>query len=157
MIQPNGFQKDIVSVRIGELIRRRRKELDLTQKDLAKKLNVTAQQIQKYESGVNCLRIDKLIEFCQALALPISYFFLTAYQTQSVLRESSGDSFEGGKKHDNTAGSKITLQEIDTFLLQFLTLKDETKSYIMALVNDLSKAQKPPENQYERDVSREDD
>jgi transcriptional regulator with XRE-family HTH domain len=156
MIQPNEYRRDIVSVRIGELIRRRRKELDLTQKDLAKMLNITAQQIQKYETGANCLRIDKLIEFCEALVLPVSYFFLTAYQTQSVLREPGGDNFEDERKLESIKDSKVTLQEIDAFFLQFLLLKDETKSYIMALVNELSNAQKPHEKQYERDSGEED-
>ncbi|MDR0632543.1 MAG: helix-turn-helix domain-containing protein [Holosporales bacterium] len=157
MALPSEYHKDAVSVRIGELIRKRRKELSLTQKDLAQKLNITAQQIQKYETGVNCPKIDRMIEFCQVLILPVSYFFLTAAQTPSVLQESASEEFEVGTGKDKPAAPKVTLQEIDEFLMQFLLLKDETKSYIIALVNDLSKAQRGFAPEHNKDANKEDD
>lgn len=58
---------DSTSVWLGTLIRSRRKQLGLTQKDIAARLGLTPQQIQKYESGVDALRITRLLEFSQAL------------------------------------------------------------------------------------------
>jgi transcriptional regulator with XRE-family HTH domain len=52
-----------------------------TQMKVAKKLNVTHQQIQKYEKGINGLSAEKLIEFCMAYDVPINIFqYGDAYQ-----------------------------------------------------------------------------
>ena len=52
-----------------------------TQMKVAKKLNVTHQQIQKYEKGINGLSAEKLIEFCIAYDVPINIFqYGDAYQ-----------------------------------------------------------------------------
>lgn len=55
------------NVKLGDLIRKRRKLCKLTQKDLAKHLGISVQQMQKYESGknrisaVNLITIEELI------------------------------------------------------------------------------------------------
>lgn len=58
---------DSTSAWLGTLIRSRRKQLGLTQKDIATRLGLTPQQVQKYESGVDALRVTRLLEFSQAL------------------------------------------------------------------------------------------
>ena len=63
------------SKEIGGLIRGRRKELGLSQEHLAEILDVSYQQVQRYESGRNKLDAEKLQIVAQALQVPVSYFF----------------------------------------------------------------------------------
>lgn len=46
--------------KLGALIRKKRKSLGMTQTDLAKRLGVTFQQIQKYEAGESIISPYKL-------------------------------------------------------------------------------------------------
>lgn len=45
-----------MSKEIGEKIKRRRKELGISQESLAEILGVTYQQVQRYENGTNKLK-----------------------------------------------------------------------------------------------------
>lgn len=63
------------SKKIGERLRDLRKRRDLTQEQLAVIVDVTFQQIQKYENGSTRMNTDKLQAVAQALGVPISAFF----------------------------------------------------------------------------------
>jgi transcriptional regulator with XRE-family HTH domain len=56
-------------------MRERRFELDITQDQLGKKLGVSFQQIQKYETGRNRVSAARLFDICKALGLPLSSMF----------------------------------------------------------------------------------
>lgn len=60
---------------VGERIRERRAELGLTQEDLGNVLQISYQQIQKYETGANRVSAGRLFEIATALAVGIAYFF----------------------------------------------------------------------------------
>jgi transcriptional regulator with XRE-family HTH domain len=60
---------------VGQRIRRRRRELKLTQERLGELLELTFQQVQKYEKGVNRVSAGRLYEIAGVLGVPISYFF----------------------------------------------------------------------------------
>ncbi len=60
---------------VGQRIRWRRRELRLTQDKLGELLNLTFQQVQKYEKGVNRVSAGRLFEISSVLGVPISYFF----------------------------------------------------------------------------------
>jgi transcriptional regulator with XRE-family HTH domain len=60
---------------IGQLIRQRRMELGLRQEDLARRLNVTQHQLQKYEVGENRISASRLADCARLLDVPISWFF----------------------------------------------------------------------------------
>ncbi|MFA4995362.1 MAG: helix-turn-helix transcriptional regulator [Bdellovibrionales bacterium] len=56
-------------------MRLRRKFCGLSQKQLAKFVGVTFQQIQKYESGANRMGSSRLYQISQVLSVPVAYFF----------------------------------------------------------------------------------
>lgn len=58
---------DPADLRIGAEIRRRRELQRLTQDALAKACNVTFQQIQKYERGVNRVSAARLLQIAECL------------------------------------------------------------------------------------------
>lgn len=60
---------------VGQRIRWRRRELKLTQERLGELLELTFQQVQKYEKGVNRVSAGRLYEIAGVLNVPISYFF----------------------------------------------------------------------------------
>lgn len=63
---------------LGDLLKSYRRSLGITGKALGQKLNVSQQQISRYERGVNALNIDMLMNFFQALEMDdneIEYVF----------------------------------------------------------------------------------
>jgi transcriptional regulator with XRE-family HTH domain len=64
-----------VDFHVGERIRQRRAELGLTQEDLGVALQISYQQIQKYETGTNRVSAGRLFEIGGVLGVDISYFF----------------------------------------------------------------------------------
>jgi Predicted transcriptional regulators len=53
----------------------RRLSLGLTQTKVAQAINVTFQQIQKYEKGTNGVSSSRLMQLAQFLKVPITYFY----------------------------------------------------------------------------------
>lgn len=60
---------------VGAVIRSRRRQLEMTQHQVAERLGLTFQQIQKYERGANRVSASKLSEIAAVLGVPVSYFF----------------------------------------------------------------------------------
>lgn len=60
---------------VGQRVRWRRRELKLTQEKLGELLDLTFQQVQKYEKGVNRVSAGRLYEISSVLGVPISYFY----------------------------------------------------------------------------------
>lgn len=71
-------------VEIGKRIRLRRLESKMSQTELAEKVGVTFQQIQKYEGGQNRPGTDRLIQISRALAVPLSFFIEVLDQRRKV-------------------------------------------------------------------------
>jgi transcriptional regulator with XRE-family HTH domain len=60
---------------VGNRLRLRRTELGMSQEELGRRLKLTFQQIQKFESGSNRISASYLYEIAQILRVPVSYFF----------------------------------------------------------------------------------
>ena len=60
---------------VGRRVRSRRLECRLSQTELADRIGVTFQQVQKYEKGVNRIGAGRLQRISEALEVPISFFF----------------------------------------------------------------------------------
>ena len=56
-----------LDVALGSRIRLRRRELGLSQEQLARQIGITFQQVQKYEHGTNRVSFSRLVEIAQAL------------------------------------------------------------------------------------------
>ena len=70
-----------IDEKIGAIIRNRRQDLGLTQAALGKLINVTFQQVQKYENGTNSLSAARLVQIARALKMPIEELFNTNVYT----------------------------------------------------------------------------
>ena len=67
--------EDNFNVHLGKKLRMRRLSLGLTQTKVAHAINVTFQQIQKYEKGTNGVSSNRLMQLSMFLKVPITYFF----------------------------------------------------------------------------------
>ena len=63
------------NIHLGKKLRMRRLSLGLTQTKVAQAINVTFQQIQKYEKGTNGVSSSRLMQLSQFLKIPITYFY----------------------------------------------------------------------------------
>lgn len=67
--------KHPVDVHVGKRIRHRRWMLGVTQQQLADKVGIKFQQIQKYETGMNRVSASRLWDIADALDVPVAFFF----------------------------------------------------------------------------------
>ncbi|MCB1355724.1 MAG: helix-turn-helix transcriptional regulator [Maritimibacter sp.] len=67
--------KHPVDVHVGKRIRHRRWMVGMTQQQLAEKVGIKFQQIQKYETGMNRVSASRLWDISEALSVPVDFFF----------------------------------------------------------------------------------
>ena len=68
---------------VGSRLKRLRLKVDITQAELSKRVNVSYQQIQKYESGANRISVSRLWEFCEVFGVLPNYFYLNLLDEQA--------------------------------------------------------------------------
>lgn len=76
--------------KIGDFIKKKRKEKGLTQKELAEKLEITDRAISKWERGINCPDISLLKDLCKILETDINEL-LSGKELDKVSKEDSED------------------------------------------------------------------
>ena len=71
---------------LGSKLRMRRLSLGLTQTKVAQAINVTFQQIQKYEKGTNGISSLRIMQLSNFLKVPVVFFFedFPSYQGGSL-------------------------------------------------------------------------
>ena len=64
-----------VDVHVGGRVRLRRMQLGMSQQKLGEHLQLTFQQIQKYEKGTNRISSSRLFDLSRVLDVPVRFFF----------------------------------------------------------------------------------
>jgi transcriptional regulator with XRE-family HTH domain len=72
-----------VDIHVGKKVRQRRWLVGMTQQQLAGKVGIKFQQIQKYETGANRVSASRLWDIAATLDVQISYFFEGLEQDKS--------------------------------------------------------------------------
>lgn len=80
-----------VDVHVGKRIRHRRWMVGMTQQQLAERVGIKFQQIQKYETGMNRVSASRLWDISEALDVPVSFFFEGMVDGEDVDRPGAGD------------------------------------------------------------------
>jgi transcriptional regulator with XRE-family HTH domain len=62
-------------IHVGSRVRYRRMIIGMSQEKLGEKMNLTFQQIQKYEKGTNRIGASRLFQLSKILNVEIGYFF----------------------------------------------------------------------------------
>lgn len=119
-------QKTVLDYFIGARIRRLRTERGMTMNDLAARLNLSYQQVQKYETGANRLSAAQLFILAQIFSVPLTAFF-PAQEEREDLRGSAPP--HGG-----------VLRPILTANQCFSTLSPEMQTAVCALIKAAAQA-----------------
>ncbi|MCV6594110.1 MAG: helix-turn-helix domain-containing protein [Silicimonas sp.] len=82
--------KHPVDVHVGKRIRHRRWLVGMTQQQLAEKVGIKFQQIQKYETGMNRVSASRLWDIASSLSVPVSFFFEGLAAQETVLEPTEG-------------------------------------------------------------------
>ena len=74
---------------LGSKLRLRRLALGLTQTKVAQAINVTFQQIQKYEKGTNGISSMRIMQLANFLKVPVVYFYedFASYEGDNIKAE----------------------------------------------------------------------
>ncbi len=118
----------LLNQHLGKKLRLRRTSLGLTQTQVAQAINVTFQQIQKYEKGTNGVSSARLLQLANFLKVEIKFFF-EDYQDSSeanknVVNQSLNYSFL------SKLLSELSLDEKNRVLQLLSTDKKEVKKVI---------------------------
>ena len=76
----------LIDQTVGERIRKRRTDLEISQPELAEQVGVTYQQLQKYENGKNRISAGRLYDIAKILKTSIAYFYEGLDQVHSAVR-----------------------------------------------------------------------
>ena len=109
---------------VGERIRDRRNDLNMSLEALAQLVNVGRQQLAKYEKATNRVSASMLFEISKALKVPMSYFFVGLKNHDLIHRfpphgspedRGSADAYYGRGRHphklDETGWEKISISD----------------------------------------------
>ena len=69
------MELDDVERHIGKQIKMLRMAQKMSQKDLAEKMGITYQQVQKYEAGLNRISVSRLWQICTIFAITPNFLF----------------------------------------------------------------------------------
>ena len=74
---------------LGNMLKMRRLALGLTQTKVAQAINVTFQQIQKYEKGTNGISSLRIMQLANFLKVPVVYFYedFSSYEGETFANE----------------------------------------------------------------------
>ena len=64
-----------IDTHVGSRVRMRRMMLKMSQEKLGDALDITFQQVQKYEKGTNRISASRLQQISNILQVPVSFFF----------------------------------------------------------------------------------
>ena len=73
-------RRDAVDTLVGQNIRIIRQDRGMSQTELGRKIDVTFQQVQKYENGTNRVGSGRLFKIASTFGVPITAFFEGAHE-----------------------------------------------------------------------------
>jgi transcriptional regulator with XRE-family HTH domain len=115
-----------VDEHVGARIRERRTLLGMTQEQLASALNISYQQVQKYETGANRVSAGRLYEIATCLEVDVGYFF-------EEMEGTAGQAPRGALPHGGRNRTTIEL------VRNFMEISDPTvRAAVANLVKSLS-------------------
>tara|TARA_A200000113_G_scaffold196166_2_gene187062 strand:- start:1417 stop:1809 length:393 start_codon:yes stop_codon:yes gene_type:complete len=117
-IKTKGTPNEI-DVHVGKRLRLRRSALGFSQEKLAALVNLTFQQIQKYERGTNRVSAGRLYELSNILQVEVQYFFdgLDSCDHENI-NDLSSRAINHADMYDKLDGkSKKLIDEITAFKL----------------------------------------
>jgi transcriptional regulator with XRE-family HTH domain len=117
-----------VDVHVGKRIRQRRWLVGMTQQQLAEKVGIKFQQIQKYETGANRVSASRMWLIAQVLGVEPGHFFDGLEGGQAVLPEGAFD-----------PDSVIGQREAQELLRVYYAIPEEQRRHLLELARAMAK------------------
>ncbi len=83
-----GLNIDLI---VGTAMKRRRRQMGMSQVDLGHAVELGFQQIRKYERGDSSITVARLWRFAQVMEVPIAYFFQDLMQSAASPTPAASD------------------------------------------------------------------
>lgn len=123
-----------IDAHVGARLRLRRMLIGMSQERLAGELDLTFQQIQKYEKGLNRIGAGRLFEIARALDTDIQYFFDDLASGETLPEMSDAD-------ETRAVNRVMSSPEGMQLMIAFARVKDPaTRRRISELVQSLAEA-----------------
>jgi len=136
MTKEKKGRADHIDQLVSKRLKMRRMMLGLSQQDLGNAVDVSIQQIQKYEKATNRISSGKLHAFSKVLKVPIGYFFEQGDGNGNGV----GNIFaEEGEEYNPHDGDMVTEREIVTLIKAFSDIKSSiSRKKIIELVKTMT-------------------
>ncbi len=135
-ITENKGRADDVDKLVSRRLKMRRMMLGLSQQDLGGALDVSIQQIQKYEKATNRISSGKLFALSKFLRVPINYFYS---QTEDNPPLANAKFAEDAESYDATDTNVATEKEVVNLIKAFNDIKSpQSRRKIIELVKTMS-------------------
>ena len=121
--------KHPVDVHVGKKVRHRRWVTGTTQQQLAEKVGIKFQQIQKYETGMNRVSASRLWDIANVLNVHVSFFF-----------EGLDESERAPGKATDLPGDILTDKEALELLRSYYAIPENQRRRLFDLARVLSEA-----------------
>ncbi|GAB4162297.1 MAG: hypothetical protein Tsb006_0340 [Rickettsiaceae bacterium] len=121
---------------VSRRLKVRRMMLGMSQQDLSKAVDVSIQQVQKYEKATNRISSGKLFAFAKFLKVPITYFYDQNEESNQII----GTAFaEEGAEYDANDPSVVTEKEIVSLIKAFSDIKNpQGRKKIIELIKTMT-------------------
>jgi len=119
--------KHPVDVHVGKRVRHRRWMVGMTQQQLAERVGIKFQQIQKYETGMNRVSASRLWDISEALDVPVSFFF-------------EGLGPEQNEKSEDVSGDLLADKEALELIRSYYAIPENQRRRLFDLARVLSDA-----------------
>ena len=125
--------KHPVDVHVGKRIRHRRWMVGMTQQQLAEKVGIKFQQIQKYETGMNRVSASRLWDIANSTDVTIGFFFegLEGEERDMAMSAITGEA---------TKGDLIVDREAQELVRSYYSIPEEQRRRLFDLARVLSDA-----------------
>ena len=114
-----------VDEHVGKRVRHRRWMIGMTQQNLAEKVGIKFQQIQKYETGMNRISASRLWDIASALGVPVGFFF---------------EGLHEGDVPETTAGDLLADKEALELVRSYYAIPENQRRRLFELARVLSDA-----------------
>lgn len=132
--------KNPIDAYVGAQIKQRRTIVGMSQTELANRLGITFQQVQKYEKGANRVGSSRLYEIAEILGVPIQSFFEGVEEVIQAKNSKKADK----RTKDSTLGKFdefISSPSGVDMIKAFVEIEDPSvRKQIAALVKSVSRA-----------------
>ena len=132
-----------VDVHVGSRVRLRRTMLGMSQEKLGNAINLTFQQVQKYEKASNKVSAGRLFRLSQILDVPVSFFFDDMQGVPGVPGSLVGAANQSLAADENIVSRRETLELIKAY---YAVSDEKLRKEVLSLVRRMAESLCPPAN-----------